>query len=768
MSEVRVDPDYRAFKAEDRSKPDRTPTTWTELIEYFPIGIDPAYWVRVERTKPASWGMLPVKGFLGEIRERLSEPELNEKLGGQHYRLQVFGPDPRHHRGPDGNVRTKPLTEVIEYDVPQLDPNPDSLPYGEDKPNMLRPRAVSPFGQSVTSADAEMHRTSVGVLERQLQREQQRNEEFTRRQEMTGGLGGVQPVVEFLGQQSQETLRMLHSDAARREDQHRRELEKAEEERRRLEAKIDSQKDRPTSEAAMFEGAAKLAAVFKPNGESTNQLQVLKDELSNLRLSQKDEIGRIETRYNQQIDSMKSSHQAEVERLKSSHQTEVERLKSSHKDESERRDRLEKDEASRIKDERDRERRKFDEDVKEVRNRAAEDLRAAREQSDKREKDLRDEYARREQQLKDNHDQRVKDEARNHEREMRSLKESWEGRMHTEGSTQKMQVTMAENEARRAREEADRARAEAEKNRDLPAQMEKFASAAEAMGWSREGMGAEGPKSWQEALGQAALTLAQNAPEVARSIGDTARAFKQGAPGQMGPGAPQPMGLPQGRGGPQRGGQPRAIRAPGGRTMQVRPLPLAVEDGPEVDAAYRPPPGPTYRRAPVAQPAQQPYQQQAYPPPPVPPQQYQQPYQAPPPAGYDQVYPQQPPQPPQQAPQQAPAPQQQQTAPPEQGAQAAQQASGAPFSPDDMEMFRKRMEISIVSALPAEDFAKQFVEMFPVESKRMVEWIQPDTLFSALSQHPSTASSPIVQRNGQQWTRKMWAEIGRLHQQAAA
>src|SRR5260221_2166550 len=77
------------------------PKNLRDVYARWPVG-DGQHFIRVERLEPKVWQTIPVAGYIGEIREPMSEEQLHGLYGGRLFQLQVYGPDSKG--------RTDPLT----------------------------------------------------------------------------------------------------------------------------------------------------------------------------------------------------------------------------------------------------------------------------------------------------------------------------------------------------------------------------------------------------------------------------------------------------------------------------------------------------------------------------------------------------------------------------------------------------------------------------------------------------------------------------------
>ena len=73
------------------------------------------------------------------------------------------------------------------------------------------------------------------------------------------------------------------------------------------------------------------------------------------------------------------------------------------------------------------------------------------------------------------------------------------------------------------------------------------------------------------------------------------------------------------------------------------------------------------------------------------------------------------------------------------------------------------MESQLAQEVPAEMFAKTLLEQVgPEQLAIFINQLTPEMVLDFLSQDDKTATSPLLQRSGSQWFRRVWDEARRL------
>lgn len=225
-------------------------------------------------------------------------------------------------------------------------------------------------------------------------------------------------------------------------------------------------------------GMAQVIAALQPKGPSDLELQRLQQDLSEERRRSTEELGRL-----------REAHAQEVMRLRDDHA----RILREDRERAER-DRTERD-------------------------------RITQKQLD----DLRSEMNHRVDMLDRQHKERLSDEQRQHDRDLATAREMGNHTTATIGSTFEMRLEVMRNEITRLNNDLAQTRSELEieKSKSLADRVEEFAGAAEALGYAKD---EGGEKSWKEMLGEAAVGLVQNAPQLAANVMSTLKQQNQQMP----------------------------------------------------------------------------------------------------------------------------------------------------------------------------------------------------------------------------------------------
>jgi hypothetical protein len=443
------------------------------------------------------------------------------------------------------------------------------------------------------------------------------------------------------------------------------------------------------------------------------------------------ELARLAQQYAAERENMQSAHQRELERVQTYAQ-------QSLKDAEERA-------SSRVRD---------------VETRADLRVKAAEDQSAREVSAARDAATRDKTDLERMLLARITDEQRNHERELRAKDEAFASRAEVQKTAFEMRIAQKDDEIRRLGGDAERFRVEAEKNRDLPARMQEFAVAAEAMGFAKDG-GAPEPASWKELAGQVGLQLVAKLPEIVQSAGEAVRGVKpldmsqQAHMQQMQYEAQNTQARRMVPPLPTRSGQPFG--------QQPRMI-FGTEDGPafhggdgshlEGAGAYVQPRDPG---APINEPMIAPLGLQVQPmagPPPSPmvnpgsPPQYVYPPQAPP----------------QQQAQTWQMPPQQQAAPPVQQQPAAAPAQTPPaagaeaVSPEQIMQIAPVVEQAFAAKEPPENLAAGIIaQVGKPMAAAITKALSVERVVATVQQH--NPASALIRRDGQKYLRAVWAQV---------
>jgi hypothetical protein len=463
--------------------------TLADILARFPVG-DGQYEIQVVRRAPNAWGGFQCKGQQRPIREYLTDAQFVELYGGGEYLLTVFGPPPRGGiMDPQTRrMRPKALTEPVPYAVPLIyPPNPEACVFeeheeddgqgyyddGEETEMRFQPQfQQARTGRPNTPADAKVLEVQIGATERAEARVRERERELT--EQIQNSHKDVVPL-------ANNAIGAVQDSAARMQEVLQRQAEAAEaradREREAAEARRNEQQ-RPDPSAAM---AAKT-------------MDRMVDMLTQRAPEQGAELARLAQQYAAERENMQSAHARELERVQG-HANDSVRIANERTD-------------SRVREIESR----CDERIKNAEAAAAREVQMAREASTREKSDIERIF-----------NSRLADEQRNHERELRAKDDSYGSRAEVQKTAFEMRIAQKDDEIRRLSGDAERFRTEAEKNRDLPARMQEFAVAAEAMGFAKDGGGTAEPASWKELAGQVGLQLVAKLPEIVQSAGEAVR-----------------------------------------------------------------------------------------------------------------------------------------------------------------------------------------------------------------------------------------------------
>jgi len=744
--------------APDLSEPNSKPRSLEDLMALFPIG-DGQYTVRVYRRGPKAWGGYPCTGVQRPIRTAMSYREFRDAYGGGDYALTVYGPPKRggifDHK--TGRVRPKALTGDVTFTVPFSPPyggppNPegsvdydfeeDDDQWDQSEEHMLgssyKPLPVG--ARPTTTADAKIHEANLQYQER----EEERRERIAReRAEQAASIPAqIAPLLDSVQKSSGRFLEMMHerqreeNERLRHEreeararaeqlEQERREKEECERkerkereeaERKKLEEERQALQNRPSSPKEFAEAAR---AMNEPVMAAFTQLLQKPDS----------EIGKAEVEaVRGQITQLQEAHRSELQRTHESYQSQLDRERKAHEDALKR----EQDRATdaitraerRATDIEDRAERR----IKEAQERSERDLRDVKADADKRVADA-------ERIWKD----RIEDERRNHEREIRSIHANYDTRLATEKSIADNTQTSLRSEVERERADRARFEQEAKEKSDLAQQVQKFASTAESLGYSRTD-GSDAPTDWKAELLHLGVNLADRAPEMLRSAGEAVAKAKS-QPVQV---MQQPMMY-----------APALPAAPGFGAPQVPSIAggFATEDGvdyegsPGTSEGYWPSPG-------MPEPGIVPSTPSEMPPMPGPSRA---------PAG---PVPSAPPAPASARPAPQPASEQMPSAYPETPPPApATPALQAPppvieIPNEQINALRPLFEDAFKQGIPPDQFAQDLISQHGVGVIRSLALaLSPARITSAITSTPDGMHSPLVRREGQKYLKALFAEV---------
>jgi len=686
----------------------KQPKNLRDVYARFTIG-DGQHFIRVERLEPRVWAQIPCSGYLGEIREAITESEFHQWYGGRVYALTVYGPDPKGRRDPaTGLPIIKAKTDPFRYTVPVFPPNLAVLPgtnptkqnqqkQGESQMNPFAP-GFQQGAVPATPADAAMHRTNIDFMQNLLKRADEEKEEL--RKAALVSAAPNKDVLSIVSEASKQAVEQANRAAEKREESLREQLSLAREDARQMALKLEriaeQQQNQRTSQNPV-QDAVHLVKEMHPGKNA-------EDEIVRLRQAHMEETNRIREQNRESAAALKERHDDELKRLR-------ERLEDSEKHA---REILEQTE-----------RRWRDRET---------ELKGQVEQTRREERDVAE---RRVAETVARFDDRIKDMREQHARELRMQGEQHTTRVDTTKSTWDMQLANAKERIARLEEELSEAREEAEKSKDPVQVIGKITAQAEALGFTKTDENAN-QTAGERFVGTVGMGLSKAFETMNEWLPRAMEARAGGGQGQ--PGAPRQLPPAQGQGQP-----PQQQRIP--RPQPRRTVAWASQGSVPV-AGHQPTIPPETPFQPQQQPQQVQPMQPTTPMAPPPMQQVQ-----PPPQNMSPM-----PAPQPQAPLQEHVPQNGQ----------GTNALGAIFPDTAIVEFRAEVERAINVGLPAEIFAQRFVEAYPGPSGALVQMHKPEDLLSVVRGMPGGAESVILRRDGKRWVEKLWQQIASQHQARAA
>jgi hypothetical protein len=680
------------------------PKNLRDVYARYSIG-DGQHFIRVERVDPKVWQQIPCAGYLGEIREQISEPEFHGYYGGRVYALTVYGPDPKGRRDPSTGLPViKAKTEPFRYTVPLLPPNlavlpgtnPSKRPQQQQGETRMHPfmGAMGTMGtmgsMPATPADANMFKTSIDFMNEQLKRGDRERDEL--RQQVLHGGGAKEALAAVTDVQKAAIDAAAKSAEAEKQalrDQLAREAERA----RKLEEKIERlAEQQQSSRGDPVEGAARLMQISNPGKSAEDQ-----------------------------VVRMRESHKEEMDRLRDGHREAVTALKERHDDELKR-------SRERLDDVEKQSRAKLDDLDRRMREREKE----LRDQMDQQRRDEREAADRRVAETVTRFEDRIKDLREQHNRELRMQEGQHVTRTDTTKSAWEMQIANLKDKIVRLEEELAQAKEDAEDSKDPVKVMEKAKQTAEAMGFKKDENEPQG--AWERFMATAGMGLGKAFESIDTWL-PKALAAREGAAAQVAAVTPGQRLLPNGQPMPQQ--QPQR---PMQRPPQRRQVAWATTGGvPVANQTPVMPPEPVTQAQPV----------QAQPTPMAQPSVVVEPVQAHP----------------EQSPEQAQQPEQQH-APPN-GQDSVNALYGSIFPDEVIVQFKAEVERAITAGVPPDAFADRFVVTFPQPSAMLVQAHKPEDFVEIVKKMPAGMESVISRRDGKRWVEKLWQAIAQRHQGAA-
>lgn len=493
ITEVEPPPDILGTERE------RHPRTLMDLYSRWPVG-DGEHYVRVERTQPKQWQQIPCAGYLGDLREPISEKKFQQCFGGREYELTLYGPDPKGRTDhTTGLTRIKALTNPIKLIVPLLPPNlavlPAMLTNEEAKQesqmtqpwNPFAPAALPTAATPTTSADAQVHKSNVDLVTNVLKMTQEENRELRKARESDGN-GSSKQLLDW----QKEVLDGVRKDAEARERILREELAEARRAAEKKEEEIEKIRLQIQHATGRTDGTAlELVKTLGTNGAE--------------REAQRSEF------YRQQLEQVRAAHQDLIRTMEERQKGEIQRYDQRLRDAD--------DYYKKLLDE---ERRKGEEREKHLKG----ELERVR-------RDERDAAEARVRETKERFEERLRDQEKAFEREIRTIKENWDTKLTTTVSTKDFELAAVRERLEEAKEEAAEARARADESNDPIVVMEKAKKNAEALGYQKS---EDAPKTpWERfaatagaGLGTALQNIDQWLPQAAAALSGGRNAPQQG------------------------------------------------------------------------------------------------------------------------------------------------------------------------------------------------------------------------------------------------
>lgn len=531
---------------------DRAPRTLNDLYARWPLGEDSSFFLRVERTAPKKYHGVDVSGYLGDVREKISEAELQRLLGGREYKLTLYGPDPLGRTNGEGELRIKALTDPITLTVPVVPPVMNALKK-EEGPVM----SMNPFGPTTaaptTPADAQIHRANASFFADmvKLTREEDRRKETANQQATTSFMS-------YMSETQKAQQEQVRKEAERREQEYKQQLED-------LKQQLKAEKEAQSTVATQV-------AQAKDDANSSFMRFVEK-----MGPDKEAEIKRLSEYYTSQLDIVRRAHDDQTRAMRERHDSDLRRADERLKDAETKYQHLLEQERQQSRTMLDQERSQWTQRESDLRQQMKEQTEAERSMAMQRISDM-----------KERHEAEIKQLEKGHERELRTLKDSAETRTSVSDQTHQITVSQLEMQLSEAKEEIERLKQEVEEAKDLPAQLEKMQAQAEILGYEKKD--ANEPKTAMERFaataGAGLAQLMQNAgdwvPEMMASRQQQQQAVRGALPPQQQRMPPQqrPVAQPQ----QQQSRRTRGAQwaASGVQVRPPRPEPMGFEGSSDV------------------------------------------------------------------------------------------------------------------------------------------------------------------------------------------
>lgn len=458
---------------------DRAPRTLNDLYARWPLGDDPHFFLRVERTAPKKFHGVDVAGFIGEIRYKVTESELQQLLGGKEYKLTLYGPDPRGLSDAEGNPTIKALTDPILLTVPVLPPVLNALRKEEGTAMNMNPFAPT-AAPPTTPADAQIHRANAGFFADmvKLQREDDRRRENVSQQATTS-------LMSYMTETTKAQQEQARQESQRREEGYQNQIKE-------LKEQLKSEKEAQTTVATQ---------VAQAKDEANRSFMAFVEKMGP---DKEAEVRRLSDYYNNQLGVLRQAYEDQLRAMRDRHEGDLRRADERLRDSESKYQQLLEQERTQGRASIEQERSQWTQREADLRTQMKEQLESERATSNQRIADL-----------KERHEAEVKQLERAHERELRTLKDSSDTRTSVSDQTHQITVGQLEAQLQEAKEEVERLRQEVEDAKDLPAQLEKMTQQAELLGYEKKD--ANEPKTPMERF---AVTAGAGFAQLMQNAGD--------------------------------------------------------------------------------------------------------------------------------------------------------------------------------------------------------------------------------------------------------
>lgn len=438
-----------------------------DVYDKYPIG-DGEHFIHVERVKPPAFQGLPVAGYVGDIRQRISMAQFQRYYGGTKYELQVYGPDPSgRHDDATGMPKIKALTDPFEITVPNLPPNIRALPAAMSQPEDQTMQPVQPGmpwnpysgPMPATTADAAMFKTSTDFASKMVEQANKEKAEAERRADdaRRGDSNGGNRLIDVMAKQHEDAMALMRAEQGAKERAWAERLVQESEANKTLRADVESLRTKMDDRRGGPSEAVELLKVVNPARSAS------------------DDIARVSESFKQQLDRAKEAH---AEALAS--------LRARHEDELKRADDRQRDELSRIRSNAESTEQFYKKMLEEERQKRLDRERELKDEVDRRMQDEQKIAETRVRETKERYEDRIKDLDKAHERELRGMKDNFDTKLATSEATLKIELSSVRERLDETKSELEEARTEAREAGDPAAVIEKAEKQAKALGFKKK------------------------------------------------------------------------------------------------------------------------------------------------------------------------------------------------------------------------------------------------------------------------------------------